>query len=67
MTPQAKQAVQYVINTGGNCTVAIFDDDHEPIGPLLRKEIMPQYVVEEFGKLYATDAGRTAVGKDGDR
>lgn len=64
MTPQAKRAIQYVINTGGNCTVAIFDDDHEPIGPMLRKEIMPLYVAEEFGKLYATDVGRAAVSEN---
>lgn len=58
MTPTAKQAIQYVINTGGNCTVAIFDEDHEPIGPELRQEIMPEYVREDQGKLYATEAGR---------
>ncbi len=63
MTPQAKQAVEYVRNTGGNTTVAIFDDDHEPIGPMLRKEIMPMYVVEQSdGKLALTDAGRELIG-----
>lgn len=58
MNEVAKEAIKHVINAGGNYTVESFDDDHDPIGPLLRQEIMPFYVQEEFGKLIATDAGR---------
>jgi hypothetical protein len=62
MTPQAKRAIAYVRNTGGGATVANFDEDHEPIGPLLRKEIMPAFVMEDAnGKLILTDAGRNEL------
>jgi hypothetical protein len=58
MRPDLKRALEYVRNTGGNATVANFDDDHEPIGPLLRKEIMPVFVMEDGdGKLMLTDVG----------
>jgi hypothetical protein len=30
-----KEYLQYVINTGGYATVANFDEDWEPIGPML--------------------------------
>lgn len=49
--------LQYVHNTGGNCTIAIFDDDWEPIGPMLRAELMPKYVTEFLGKVVLTPAG----------
>jgi len=57
-----KRAIEYVRNTGGNCTVEIFDDDNSPIGFQLRRDIMPKYVVEQpNGKLTLTDAGREAI------
>lgn len=61
LTDFHKRAIQYVINVGGEGTVKNFDDDHEPIGPQLRAVIVPYYVREEFGRLWATDAGRAAV------
>jgi hypothetical protein len=39
--PYLVQYLKYVQNTGGNVTVAGFDDDWEPIGPRLREELMP--------------------------
>jgi hypothetical protein len=62
MTPQAKRALEYIRNTGGNATIAIFDDDHEPIGPQLRKEIIPAFaMVDGAGRLILTDAGRNEL------
>lgn len=51
------QYLQYIYNTGGNCTIAIFDDDWEPIGPKVRAELMPKYATEFLGKLVVTPAG----------
>lgn len=57
-----KQYLQYVINTGGNATVATLDDDFDPIGPMIRRDLMPTYIVEQDdGKLALTDAGREAL------
>ncbi len=56
------QYLQYVQNTGGNATVAGFDDDWEPIGPTLRKDLMPTYIFEKSdGKLALTEAGRAEL------
>lgn len=58
MTPQAREAIQYVRNTGETVTIEQFDDDHEPIGPMLREEIIPLFVVPgSDGKLKVTQAG----------
>jgi hypothetical protein len=52
------QYLQYVQNTGGNATVATLDDDYEPIGPMVRKELMPKFMFETSeGKLALTEAG----------
>lgn len=60
--PHLIQYLQYVKNTGGNATVAGFDDDWEPIGPMLRKDLMPTYIVEDLnGKLHLTAAGDAAL------
>lgn len=64
MTPTAKTAIHYVLNTGSNCTIKIFDEDHEPIGPALRREIMPKYVEERTdGRLYVTKRGLEIIDK----
>lgn len=57
LAPHLIQYLQYVKNTGGNATVAAFDDDWEPIGPKLRADLMPAYIVEKNGKLDLTEAG----------
>ena len=57
-----KQYLQYVINTGGNATVETLDDDYEPIGPMIRRDLMPKFIVEGAdGKLDLTKAGREAL------
>ena len=56
--PHLLQYLQYVKNTGGNAGIAEFDDDWEPIGPMLRSELMPTYIVEgPDGKLALTQTG----------
>jgi len=60
-----KKYLQYIVNTGGNVTVAGFDDDWEPIGPMVRRDLMPTYIVElANGKLALTDAGRAALSEE---
>jgi phage FluMu gp28-like protein len=62
LTAQERQALGYVINTGGNATIAIFDEDHEPIGPMLRERLMPDLIaVGEDGKLAVTQRGHAAL------
>lgn len=56
-----KKALEYVHNAAGNATVAVFDDDHEPIGPRLRQAIAPYVVVDERGRLHLNDDGRAAL------
>lgn len=56
------QYLQYVQNTGGNATISGFDDDWEPIGPSLRRELMPEFMVENVaGKIELTEAGKAAL------
>lgn len=56
------QYLQYVVNAGGNATIATFDDDFEPIGPMVRQELMPTYITEQpDGKLALTDKGNAAL------
>lgn len=61
LRPDLIQYLKYVVNTGGNADVAQFDDDWEPIGPMVRKGLMPTYMVEQDGKLALTDAGKIEV------
>jgi hypothetical protein len=57
-----KLYLQYVVNTGGNGTIARFDDDWSPIGPNLRSVLMPQYIIENANKrLELTDFGKAAL------
>lgn len=60
--PHLVKYLEYVQNTGGNATVADFDEDWEPIGPTLRGELMPQFMfVGSGGKLALTEHGRAAL------
>lgn len=58
--PGLVQYLQYVHNTGG-CTAAQFDDDWDPIGPMLRAELVPKYLVEDMTdkQLMLTPEGET--------
>lgn len=52
------RALEYIINTGHTATIEGFDDDHEPIGPTLRKKLVPRFMSEhEDGRLRLTEQG----------
>lgn len=59
--PHLIQYLQYVKNTGGNVTVAGFDEDWEPIGPTIRNLLMPEFLIEVNGKLALTEQGTAAL------
>lgn len=40
MNETEKRAIEYIKNTGGNPEVAWFDEDHDPIGPMLRNQLI---------------------------
>ena len=61
MKPYDKQVLQYIVNTGGNVNIAGFDDDWEPIGPKLRSDLMPRYIIEVNGKLQLTEEGKQCL------
>lgn len=64
MRADLKQYLQYVVNTGGYATVAGFDDDWEPIGPMVRRELMPRYIIEgQDGQLGLTTEGAAELSK----
>ncbi|MBY0393262.1 MAG: terminase family protein [Novosphingobium sp.] len=68
LTPNAVKALQYVINTGGRATIAAFDDDHEPIGPMLRRELMPAMMAANAeGLLRLTPQGFAALTEPAER
>ena len=35
--------LKYILNSGG-VSIAQFDEDHDPLGPKLRKRLMPDYI-----------------------
>jgi hypothetical protein len=66
MTQNELDALQYVVNTGYNATVEAFDDDFEPVGPLLRANLMPRYmVVNDQDKIQLTEDGVRALEERG--
>lgn len=57
-----KKYLEYVRNTNGHATVANFDEDWEPIGPMLRRDLMPRYFIEDAdGKIRLTDEGKAEI------
>ncbi len=58
-----KCALEYVRNTAGNATLAIFKDDHDPIGDHLWTRLSGAglVVVNEQGKVVLTDDGVKAL------
>jgi len=67
LRPHLKKYLQYVVNTDGNASIDDFDDDWEPIGPLLRSELVPVYMVAgENGKLKLTAEGIAALEQSND-
>lgn len=73
LTSLEVRALRYVANTAGNANISDFDEDHEPIGPSLRAQLMPTYVTEHDGipnaGLRLTEAGLAALdaATNGDR
>ncbi len=39
--------IEYIKNTGGNLKVESFDDDQEPIGPIIREEMRNAGLIKE--------------------
>ena len=53
MHPQLKRALEYISNTGGSPNITQFDEDHEPIGPMLREQLKDaQLVYEREGRIH---------------
>lgn len=48
LAPPEKRALEYIENAGGNPLIIIFDEDHEPIGPMLRDQLCKLNLVEEI-------------------
>lgn len=58
-----KQYCQYIINTGQRpLAIAAFDDDWEPIGPIVRADLMNANFIEEHaGAIILTNEGEEFV------
>jgi hypothetical protein len=65
MSDYLKQYVQYIINTGMADTglpQTMFDEDWEPIGPRLRRDLLGQrWCAESSGKIFVTLTGYEAI------
>jgi len=61
-------ALQYVRNTGGGATVAIFIEDHEPIGERLWKVLSygDFAATNDNGRIFVTSKGAALLDKDAD-
>ena len=52
MNTEQRRALEYIDNAGGEPKIEWFDDDHEPIGPMLRDDLKTmRLVVEKDGKI----------------
>lgn len=55
MTEYLTKYLEYIDNTGGSPTTQQFDQDWEPIGPLVRRDLTGAGLIEQRdGKLYRT-------------
>lgn len=65
LNPIEKRALRYLANTNLTATVAIFDEDHEPIGAKLRDRLVPTFAtIHADGRLRITEAGIAALDQD---
>lgn len=55
------RALEYIQNTGHTATVAGFDEDHEPIGQMLRQKLIPRYMRAYGDDLRLTEEGMCVV------
>lgn len=56
-----KNALQYVKNTNGGATKAIFIEDHEPIGEMLWADLDGMICEDENGGIWLTVSGEAAL------
>lgn len=62
-----RRYLQYIENTGGKPTVEQFDDDWEPIGPMLRAQLMNlDWIIQLEGSVSLLPAGRAALEEHND-
>lgn len=62
MRHQHHKYLDYIKNTAGHATMADFDDDWDPIGPMVRREIIPALAtINGDGFLVLTDQGRAVL------
>ena len=58
MNNHQKRALEYIANTGGKPSINWFDDDHDPVGPMLRADLVAAgLAVEEDGYIIAMTKG----------
>jgi len=49
--------LDYITNTGGSPKIEWFDDDWEPIGPMIRRDLKEAKLIREYdGKIFRIDA-----------
>jgi len=48
MEERFKKYIDYIANTGGFPTIDQFDDDWDPVGPTVRKDLIKFGLVQEF-------------------
>lgn len=58
-----RNILQYLLNTGESVNAAQFDDDYEPIGPMLREDIKHYVTTGADGNLKLTDEARAMLDK----
>jgi hypothetical protein len=61
MNDMQKRALQYVKNTNGGATKAIFIEDHDPIGRTLWADLDGMIREDENGRIWLTEAGDAAL------
>jgi len=53
MNPYYQKFIDYIKNTGGSPLIEWFDNDWEPIGPRVRKDLVKMDIIyEQEGKIF---------------
>ncbi len=47
MSKYHQQFLDYITNTGGHPTIGMFDEDWEPVGPMVRKDLIKMELIKE--------------------
>ena len=53
-------ALKYIVNCGGNATMMSFDDDHAPVGTMLRQDIKDYFTYRD-GKMLLNELGQKVL------